>query len=164
MHVQYHTLIHEARKYTLDNRDEVAEWCSAVKADPHSGRDMLNLHVPQRHITGEEGFSVVRPGDYIVKVADNLFWVCSGEQFEALFRVLRPEELVPDVYDSTFARRMRRTRTAQNMTQAALAAKTGLPVSSISHYESGRRSPNYASLLTLSKALNVSADYLLGKT
>lgn len=70
----------------------------------------------------------------------------------------------PDHADTvrTFAYRLRAARERHGLTQAALAGLTGMPVSAISHYETGRREPNPDNLRALATALGGSADYLLG--
>ena len=47
--------------------------------------------------------------------------------------------------------------------QSALAEKSGLPPSSISHFEAGSRKPSFENLRRLANALEVTADYLLGR-
>ena len=49
------------------------------------------------------------------------------------------------------------------MSQAELAKAAGLPASSIAHFEGGTRKPSFDSLGKLATALNVTADYLLGR-
>ena len=39
-----------------------------------------------------------------------------------------------------------------------------MPVSSISHFERGKRKPNFDTLLWLARGLEVSLDYLFGRT
>lgn len=50
------------------------------------------------------------------------------------------------------------------MTQGELAVKAGLDPSVISHFEKGVRAPSLANFTRLADALEVSADYLLGKS
>ena len=68
--------------------------------------------------------------------------------------------------DSTdvFRARLKLARDENSLTQAELAEKTGLPPSSISHFESGPRKPSFDNLRRLAAALNVTTDYLLGRT
>lgn len=61
------------------------------------------------------------------------------------------------------AKRLRSRREQLDQTQYDLAQKTGLLPSAISHFESGRRMPTLANLLRLADALDVSADYILGR-
>jgi transcriptional regulator with XRE-family HTH domain len=63
-----------------------------------------------------------------------------------------------------FRERLRQAREANNLTQAELAEKSGLPSSSISHFENGPRKPSFDNLRRLAAALNVTTDYLLGRT
>jgi transcriptional regulator with XRE-family HTH domain len=48
-------------------------------------------------------------------------------------------------------------------TQGELAARAGLPPSSIAHFESGSRKPSFDTLRRLANALEVTTDYLLGR-
>lgn len=61
-----------------------------------------------------------------------------------------------------FATRLRQVRELAGMEQKELAALAGLPATSISHFESGRREPALDNFVAIVKALNVSADLLLG--
>ena len=63
-----------------------------------------------------------------------------------------------------FRGRLRIAREKNSLTQAELAEKTGLPASSISHFEKGPRKPSFDNLRRLAAALNVTTDYLLGRT
>jgi|688.fasta_scaffold371300_2 transcriptional regulator with XRE-family HTH domain len=62
-----------------------------------------------------------------------------------------------------FAERLRKARDKLGMAQADLAAKAGLPATSISHFENGTRKPSFDNLRRLAQALMVSSDYLLGR-
>lgn len=66
--------------------------------------------------------------------------------------------------DKSFERRLKDARDLRGMNQSQLAEKSGLPVTSISHFEAGSRKPSFDNLKTLAKALDVSADFLLGLT
>lgn len=64
-----------------------------------------------------------------------------------------------------FAERLRDARERlRGLTQAQLAEKTGLPSTSISHFENpeGTRKPSFDNLRRLANALEVTTDYLLG--
>jgi transcriptional regulator with XRE-family HTH domain len=61
-----------------------------------------------------------------------------------------------------FSYRLRVKREQRGLNQTELANKTGMQPSAIAHFESGRRKPSFENLKILSKALNVSSDYLLG--
>ena len=51
----------------------------------------------------------------------------------------------------------------RGMSQIDLARATGLPPTSIAHFERGARKPSIDTLRKLADALNVTADYLLGR-
>ena len=61
-----------------------------------------------------------------------------------------------------FPARLRHRREDKRLTQSELAKMIGINNVSMSHYESGTRRPNYEVLVSLSKALETSVDYLLG--
>ena len=63
-----------------------------------------------------------------------------------------------------FGRRLRDIRKRRGLDQAALAETARVPVSSISHFERGRRKPNWDTLKRLADGLKVSIDYLFGRT
>lgn len=63
-----------------------------------------------------------------------------------------------------FGERVRQCRKELGWTQRDLADNTGLKESWVSHFETGRRKPSFASLLKLADGLDVSADFLLGRT
>ncbi len=52
----------------------------------------------------------------------------------------------------------------RKLSQTELAAKAGLPPSSVSHFESGARKPSFDTLKRLAGALDVTTDYLLGRS
>lgn len=54
---------------------------------------------------------------------------------------------------TTFQRNLRRLRLKAKMTQHELGVKSGLGAATISHYESGRRSPGLDNLRALQEAL-----------
>lgn len=62
-----------------------------------------------------------------------------------------------------FKERLKSARQLREMNQTDLAAKSGLPPSSVSHFESGTRKPSFENLKRLATALNVTTDYLLGR-
>jgi len=62
-----------------------------------------------------------------------------------------------------FRKRLREWRQKRGLTQEELARKAGVPVVSVSHFETGHRFPNAESLRRLADALGVSTDYLLGR-
>lgn len=63
-----------------------------------------------------------------------------------------------------FARRLENTRKMRNLQQAELAKKAGLQPSAISHFETGTRKPSFDNLRRLAQALDVTVDYLMGRT
>ena len=63
-----------------------------------------------------------------------------------------------------FAERLRNARETRAVSQADLAKKAGLAPSAISHFETGTRRPSFANLRRLADALEVSTDFLLGRT
>jgi len=63
-----------------------------------------------------------------------------------------------------FAELLKAVREEKGLSQTELATKTGLQPSAISHFESGRRSPSFDNLRRLADALNVTIDYLLGRS
>ena len=64
--------------------------------------------------------------------------------------------------DNIFSDRLKSAREMREMTQAELAAKTGLQPSAIAHFEGNRRKPSFDNIRVLSRALNVSSDFLMG--
>lgn len=67
----------------------------------------------------------------------------------------KPSELFPA--------RLKSARELRQINQADLAKNTGLPPTSISHFEAGSRKPSFDNLRRLAENLNVTADYLLGR-
>lgn len=63
-----------------------------------------------------------------------------------------------------FKNRLKEARVLRGMSQADLAAKAGLPPASVSHFESGPRKPSFDNLKALASALDVTTDYLLGRS
>lgn len=64
----------------------------------------------------------------------------------------------------TFRDRLRTARELRQLTQTQLAEATGLQPAAINHFEAGRRSPSFDNLRLLADALEVSVDYLLGRS
>lgn len=62
-----------------------------------------------------------------------------------------------------FSKRLKLLRKNKGLTQQELAEKIDVKPSTIGMYEQGRREPDGDTLKKLSKVLNVSIDYLLGK-
>jgi len=66
---------------------------------------------------------------------------------------------------SAFGRRLRQSRNLRRLSQAELSERSKVPVAMISHFETGvRGSASADNLVKLSNALDVSIDYLLGRT
>lgn len=63
-----------------------------------------------------------------------------------------------------FKIRLKEVRKTRKLTQQELAEKTGIPVTSIAHFESGSRKPSLENFHKLIVVLNVSADYILGRS
>jgi len=70
---------------------------------------------------------------------------------------------IPDGSKENFAERLRIARGARELNQTELGKATGLQPAAIGHFEANRRKPSFANIRALAKALNVSADYLLGR-
>ena len=69
-----------------------------------------------------------------------------------------------DKNGDVFGRRLRETRQRRRLKQETLAKKAQVPTSSISHFEHGKHKPSYDSLYRLAHVLDVSVDYLMGRT
>lgn len=54
-------------------------------------------------------------------------------------------------------------RQKRGLTQNMLARKTGIKRAAISHYELGRREPDFETLALLADFFHVSIDFLLGR-
>ena len=63
-----------------------------------------------------------------------------------------------------FKERLKSARTLRGVSQNQLAIEAGLPPSSVSHFEAGARKPSFDNLKKLATALNVTTDYLLGRS
>lgn len=63
-----------------------------------------------------------------------------------------------------FPERLRTARETRQLSQTALATQARLPQSSIAHFEGGARKPSFDNLRRLANALQVTTDYLLGRT
>ncbi|MGG1946411.1 helix-turn-helix transcriptional regulator [Trinickia sp. NRRL B-1857] len=72
-----------------------------------------------------------------------------------------------DTSRQLFAQRLRHVREdVRKLTQTQLGQLSGLPATSISHFEKedGVRKPSFDNLRALARALEVTTDYLLGRT
>lgn len=66
---------------------------------------------------------------------------------------------------SVFGTRLRKVRDTRNLSQLELSQRSSVPVAMISHFETGVRTNASAdNLVKLSNALEVSIDYLLGRS
>lgn len=63
-----------------------------------------------------------------------------------------------------FQKRLLTARKKREMSQDDLARESKLKPAAISHFETGARKPSFDNLRKLADALNVTADYLLGRT
>jgi len=66
--------------------------------------------------------------------------------------------------ESKFSARLRAARDLRGLSQSELADRAGLKPSAVSHFETGKRAPSFDNLKKLADALEVSTDYLLGRT
>ena len=66
--------------------------------------------------------------------------------------------------DSPFPGRLKEARDLRGLSQAELAGRSGLQPSAVSHFETGGRKPSFDNLMLLADALQVTTDYLLGRT
>lgn len=66
--------------------------------------------------------------------------------------------------DEGFKDRLRIAREARDLNQTELADRARLQPSAIGHFEKGRRKPSFANIRALARALNVTSDYLLGRS
>src|ERR1700730_9421520 len=65
---------------------------------------------------------------------------------------------------STFSKRLNAARRMCGLSQSDLASKTGLKQVAISLFETGRRAPSFGNLKRLADALEVTTDYLMGRS
>jgi transcriptional regulator with XRE-family HTH domain len=65
---------------------------------------------------------------------------------------------------STFSKRLNAARRMRGLSQSDLASKTGLQQVAISFFETGRRAPSLGNLKRLADALEVTTDYLMGRS
>ena len=68
------------------------------------------------------------------------------------------------VPSAVFPERLRSAREHRELSQGELAERARLQASAVSHFETGGRKPSFDNLKKLADALNVSTDYLLGRT
>lgn len=63
-----------------------------------------------------------------------------------------------------FAERLKALRTEKGMTQVELGQRLGYGYTAIANYESGRNQPSLADLNSICEILEVSADYIIGRS
>ena len=63
-----------------------------------------------------------------------------------------------------FKERLKTARGLREWSQSEIASRAELPPSSIAHFEAGSRKPSFETLRRLAIALDVTTDYLLGRT
>ena len=63
-----------------------------------------------------------------------------------------------------FKERLKAARDMREWNQSELAEHAGLPPSSIAHFETGSRKPSFDTLRRIANALDVTTDYLLGRS
>jgi len=66
--------------------------------------------------------------------------------------------------EDNFGGRLREAREARSLNQTELAKLANLQPAAIGHFEKGRRKPSFANIRALARALNVTSDFLLGRT
>jgi transcriptional regulator with XRE-family HTH domain len=65
--------------------------------------------------------------------------------------------------EKDLAANVRALRELRGLTQAELGSRAGIGAASVSHFETGQRTPSLESLVKLADALQVSVDVLLGR-
>lgn len=65
---------------------------------------------------------------------------------------------------SIFSKRLNAARRMRGFSQSDLASKSGLQQVAISFFETGRRAPSFGNLKRLADALEVTTDYLMGRS
>ena len=63
-----------------------------------------------------------------------------------------------------FPNRLKAVRRAKGITQKAMAECLGIQETSYQQYEYGKREPNHENTVKIADILNVSVDYLLGRS
>ncbi|MEN7529298.1 helix-turn-helix transcriptional regulator [Cupriavidus sp. DL-D2] len=64
--------------------------------------------------------------------------------------------------NQAFAQRLKLARQERGMTQRLLSQRSGVPQSTICHYEMGDMEPGIENLIAMLKILDCTADWLLG--
>jgi len=65
---------------------------------------------------------------------------------------------------SSYGQRISYLRESHQMTQTELARRLGITRASLSHYETGRRVPDFDTLSKMADLFDVSVDYIIGRT
>lgn len=66
--------------------------------------------------------------------------------------------------EDIFQKRLVAARNKRKLSQDDLAKISGLQPAAVSHFETGARKPSFNNLRRLADSLNITADYLLGRT
>lgn len=69
-----------------------------------------------------------------------------------------------DAPSEIFQERLKAARDLRGLSQSDLAGLAKMPPSSIAHFETGSRKPSFDTLRKVANALEVTTDYLLGRT
>ena len=81
--------------------------------------------------------------------------------FGTLSSIILP---MKDAHVNKFAERVRELRLEMGVTRQDLAKRLNISVRLLSYWENGQRECDFDTLIALSKILDCSIDYLLGKT
>ena len=65
---------------------------------------------------------------------------------------------------AVFSDRLKEARKAKGITQKAMAERLDIQETSYQQYEYGRREPNHENTVKIADILDVSVDYLLGRS
>lgn len=65
---------------------------------------------------------------------------------------------------SIFTQRVVAARTMRDLNQEELSKRSGLTPAAVSHFETGARKPSFDNLRKLAEALEVTSDYLMGRS
>ena len=72
-----------------------------------------------------------------------------------------PESMPPEYI---FPERLKKARELRGLGQPDVAKRSGIQASAISHFETGNRKPSFDNLRRLAQALDVTTDFLMGRT
>jgi len=65
---------------------------------------------------------------------------------------------------NSYGQRISHLRESMNLTQTELARRLGITRASLSHYETGRRVPDFETISKMADFFGVSVDYIIGRT